>query len=1510
MTILIKKKLSYLSNLTLTIILFVSTLTNFMPFVEAMGAEKYDGDKYITQSKLTKQDGGAIYDGDTMKIEEVYYLTYDWEVPDNTFYQNDVLTFSIPKEFKIVNQFTFPLFDLEGEEVALASVLGNDSEGYYINMEFTTDYVENYSSVSGLFKMAYKLNQTYVKGDEIIKLPLPEGDITVNVPEYNSPGGGGGIGAGDSQTLAKSGEVMDKIKYNPVTGKYDLPQRVVEWEVNLGIGRLMDAIGDHNIDQVDRVVIEDSPKDQQIVSMTMYQENWSDDDWGWEKAFFQTIDFDYKTIKENTVELKMDHTNTYCSSFSYNIWPYIQKELDYAIKNDTILDEVAINYDTEPLELLTENTQLQNDATVKIYYKDGSEGEKWTLSESVDWNVAEGEINGKVSDVSFKKIDGDTGEKLPGATFDLYKKGLDGTYTLKKANITSDANGVVTANKLTTGDYYFEETKSPEGYQDPENPKVIEFKVETKDSGGSQNIKELGEVKNFQENSKINISVEKKWEDGKNQDGIRSKNIDVQLYGNNQPVGNPVTLDENNNWQYTWSELNEKENGTVIRYEVKELSTVPGYEVEINGNGTNSVVITNKHTPEVIDIKGKKSWNDDNDRKGNRPSELVVELYANNQLVDTQQTTAQKNWSYEFTNLPKNENGKVIEYTVKEQAISDYQPEYNGYDITNNYSPELTEFSAKKTWDDKDNQDGIRPKGIQVQLKGNNKTIGDPVTLNEENEWSHTWEGLEKRENGTDIHYTVEEVSDLGKYTVEMTKDGDYEAVLTNHYTPEVTEVRGQKIWDDNQDEKGNRPNKIVVELYEDGKLVDKQETNALKNWSYSFTNLPKNNQGKLIHYEVKEQDVEDYEVSYSGFDMTNKYNPVPAKVSVQKKWNDKDDQDGIRPDEIQVQLKRNGKTIGDPVTLNEKNEWNHTWEGLEKRENGQKINYTVEEVSDPGKYKVEVTKENEYQITLTNNYKPEETEIRGNKIWEDNDDQDGMRPAEIKVHLIANGRPEPVETKTVKPDKNGDWTYEFIGLPKKEKGKDIVYSIKEKAVPNYQFSAEEPKKDNELNIVNKHNVRKTFINVTKEWRDNEDQDGLRPQSIYVQFLADGEKVGEPVELNNENQWRCTWKDLDERKSGKVIDYSVEEITIDSAYESSIEKKEDQSFTIVNMHVPEETEIHGIKTWDDNDDEEGQRPDQIVVRLYGDGHEVAKKTVTKEDNWAYSFTNLQKNNKGQEINYTVREDAVQDYTPEVNGTDIVNKYTPGETDISVVKKWIDGNNQDGIRPEKILVQLQADGLPIGEPVSLSEQNNWTHIWEGLVAKAYGKDVQYTVVEIDVPEKYHVEIDDTNKEEIIISNIHVPETIKISGNKYWVDDQNKHNERPDSITVNLMANGEKIASKEVTKDGNWQYEFSDLPKYEKGKEIVYTVTENDVPNYTSKIDGFDITNTYTPKEKIPETPSNNGPSRPEIPSDNGNVSTRTLPRTGSKATHFYSVLGVILIVMMLTFAGWFKLCKNS
>src|SRR5699024_11663707 len=87
-------------------------------------------------------------------------------------------------------------------------------------------------------------------------------------------------------------------------------------------------------------------------------------------------------------------------------------------------------------------------------------------------------------------------------------------------------------------------------------------------------------------------------------------------------------------------------------------------------------------------------------------------------------------------------------------------------ELTVENSAEL-EIAVEKTWNDAENQDGIRPESITVNLLANGKEV-DFTTLSEENDWSATFTDLSPiDENGVEIEYTIEEV-DVPEYEVDI----------------------------------------------------------------------------------------------------------------------------------------------------------------------------------------------------------------------------------------------------------------------------------------------------------------------------------------------------------------------------------------------------------------------------------------------------------------------------------------------------------------------------------------------------------------------------------------------------------------------------------------------------------------------------------------------------------------------------------------------------------------------
>ena len=930
---------------------------------------------------------------------------------------------------------------------------------------------------------------------------------------------------------------------------------------------------------------------------------------------------------------------------------------------------------------------------------------------------------------------------------------------------------------------------------------------------------------------KTSVTVTKAWNDNNNQDGLRPNEIKVQLYADGVKSGEEVALNAGNSWTHTWSDLDQKKAGQDIVYTVEEVEAVGGYTSIVTGDATTGFTVMNTHTPEKISISGTKSWNDADNQDGKRPDSITVNLLANGSLYASKTVTEADGWSYAFDNLDKYANGQLITYTVTEDAVADYTTNIEGYDITNSYTPGKTSVTVTKAWNDNNNQDGLRPTEIKVQLKADGENSGAEVALNEGNSWTYTWSDLDQKKAGQDITYTVEEVGTVTGYTTAVSGTAATGFTVTNTHTPEKTSISGTKTWSDADNQDGKRPESITVNLLADGNVYASQTVTAASNWKYNFTDLPKYKAGKEIKYKVEEVAVADYTTEVDGYDIYNTHTPETTSISGTKTWDDADNQDGKRPESITVNLLANGEVV-QTKTVTEKDNWSYTFDNLpvyEKGKVGQKLTYTISEeaVKD---YTTVIDKTN-----ITNSYTPGKVGVSVTKIWDDAGNQDGIRPEKITVNLLADGQ-DTGKTATLSADNN--WTQSITGLDEKKGGKAIEYTWAEENVPKGYELTGNTTSGTVTTLTNKHVPEVTAITGTKTWNDNDDQDGKRPTSITVNLLADG-NVYDSKTVTATTNWTYTFDNLPVYANGQKVTYTVSEDEV-AGYETAID-----GFNITNSYTPETTSVSGQKVWNDANNQDGKRPNSIKVRLLANGTEVATKDVTAADNWAYNFTDLPKYANGEEIVYTVTEDTVADYTTAINGTTITNSYTPGKTSITVTKAWVDNDNQDGIRPENIKVQLYAGEDAQGEEVTLGETNNWTYTWTGLDAKKDGQDIVYTVKEVGEVTGYTSQISGDAQTGYVITNTHTTETTSVEGKKVWDDANNQDGKRPDSIKVRLLANGTEVATKDVTAADNWTYSFTDLPKFANGEKIVYTVTEDKVADYTTVIDGTTITNSYKP-----------------------------------------------------------------
>ncbi|MGH0982153.1 Cna B-type domain-containing protein, partial [Bacillus mobilis] len=128
----------------------------------------------------------------------------------------------------------------------------------------------------------------------------------------------------------------------------------------------------------------------------------------------------------------------------------------------------------------------------------------------------------------------------------------------------------------------------------------------------------------------------------------------------------------------------------------------------------------------------------------------------------------------------------------------------------------------------------------------------------------------------------------------------------------------------------------------------------------------------------------------------------------------------------------------------------------------------------------------------------------------------------------------------------------------------------------------------------------------------------------------------------------------------------------------------------------------------------------------------------------------------------------------------------------------------------------------------------------------GNEIQYKVSEVKV-DGYETKVEGTT----ITNTYKNTETAEVNGKKVWEDYNNKFNKRPGSIKVQLLQNGTEFKTEEVKadKEGNWNFSFKDLPKYDgAGNEFTYTVDEVKVDGYETKVEGTTITNTYKNTDK--------------------------------------------------------------
>lgn len=186
--------------------------------------------------------------------------------------------------------------------------------------------------------------------------------------------------------------------------------------------------------------------------------------------------------------------------------------------------------------------------------------------------------------------------------------------------------------------------------------------------------------------------------------------------------------------------------------------------------------------------------------------------------------------------------------------------------------------------------------------------------------------------------------------------------------------------------------------------------------------------------------------------------------------------------------------------------------------------------------------------------------------------------------------------------------------------------------------------------------------------------------------------------------------------------------------------------TLVNV---EYSDIAGTKSWEDNSDAYGTRPDGITLALYrkagtgteevvngADGKPLQPTWVKSGNTWTYTYTHLpQANAQGETYTYRVEEIQTtgpaggDQYTATQNGMNLTNTLT-GTVNLQVEKLWQDNDNALGLRPDEIIVELCVNGSP--DPtrtLTLTAADDWKGSFDGLAKyDSNGALIRYSVRE--------------------------------------------------------------------------------------------------------------------------------------------------------------------------------------
>lgn len=400
--------------------------------------------------------------------------------------------------------------------------------------------------------------------------------------------------------------------------------------------------------------------------------------------------------------------------------------------------------------------------------------------------------------------DGNPLYSFEGAEFTIYKSRSDAEQeTDSFTTVTTDENGVALVSDIELGTYFVKETKAPDNFECSDEIKelVIDtaqeeaYEVEFEDKPLVANLFVLLQKKN----AETGDVSERDMSGAEYTFKYYADHIDEDQIDEATPTRTWVLMTDANNLckydsqHYVYGDALYKDAdgsfvlplGTLTIQETKAPDDFyldeTLYYRQITKDVAEDVTqfnlpISAEHEIPRVTLSGEKNWDDDDDRDGKRPKSITIELYRDDELIDSTDVSDENDWKYEFADLPKgyadlslDDHIYFYRYEVKEGAVEYYTSESSGVDadpedgnhlicdFTNHYKPERMTVSGTKSWDDYNDLLSYRPQQIKVILNRDGVKLAEKTTSESEN-WSYEFKNLYKyHDGGKEYVYTVTE---------------------------------------------------------------------------------------------------------------------------------------------------------------------------------------------------------------------------------------------------------------------------------------------------------------------------------------------------------------------------------------------------------------------------------------------------------------------------------------------------------------------------------------------------------------------------------------------------------------------------------------------------------------------------------------------------------------------------------------------------------------------------------